>query len=272
MADPIIAFDEYTGIDAVNWSTLKEMRRSPLHYKYNMDLPRKETATLRAGRASHTAVFEPDRFMLDYAVYKGKTRRGKKWEAFKAAHHGQTILRVPDYEKALAFRDAVRSHDRAKPYLESGAAEITIRWRDNETGLLCKARLDFRSDSKRCLVDLKGTGSIVYGTFANTAYKLGYHCQLGFYKWGLREALGLDWPVTIIAVESAGPHDLVVFDYSEECLATGLDETRSLLTKLAYHREKNEWPGMYSEPQYLEFPAWVDASENDDVSDLGLEA
>lgn len=272
-----MSFDDYLALDAANWSTVKELRTSALHYRHRIQRPRKDTAGLRAGRSAHTAVFEPDRFLLDYAVFRHKNkggkvvRKGKAWDEFKAQHEGQNIITPDEYATALAFRDAVRNHELARPYLERGAAEKTIEWTDPETGLKCKARLDFVSESKPSLVDLKGTGSIVYGTFASTAYRMGYHCQLGFYRWGLREALGLDLPATVIAVEAKAPHDVGVFPYLEDCLDAGLDEVRSLLVKLAYHREKNQWPGMYSEEQVMEFPPYVDASTNDDTSDLGLE-
>jgi hypothetical protein len=232
---------------------------------------RKEKPIMRGGRAAHTAVFEPDRFALEYAVFKGKVRRGKAWEAFAAAHAGDTIVSVKEYSKAIAYRDAVRAHWMAQPYLEKGRAEFAIQWRDDETGLPLKARLDFLSDSKSAIVDLKGSGSIAYPAFSSTAYKMGYHCQLGFYRWGAKCALGLDLPVKIIAVEAEAPHDVTVFDYGEEELDAGLHEARSLLVKLAYHREKNVWPGQYEEELVLQFPTWATKRDDENLTELGLE-
>jgi hypothetical protein len=266
-----IAFTDYLAIDAVNWTTLKEMRRSPLHYKHRLAHARPDTSPLRAGRSAHTAVFEPDRFMLDYAVFKGKTRRGKAWEEFLAAHPGQTILTVKEYATALAYRDAVRKSPLASPYLATGEAEKAIEWTDPETGLRCKARLDFLSTSRPAIVDLKGSATIAYGAFIATAYRMGYHCQLGLYQWGVKEALGLDLPVVVIPVEANAPHDVGAFPYGEPELEAGLNEARSMLVKLAYHLEKNDWPGQYDEEQVIEFPAWVTRHEDENLTDLGLE-
>lgn len=271
------AFAEYLQIDAVNWSTLKELRRSPLHYHYRLHNAREDKPILRGGRAAHTAVFEPDRFMLEYAVFDhenkgGKVvRNGKAWDTFKAANAHRSIITPAEYARALTYRDAVRSHPLAKPYLERGRAEFAIRWRDDETGLNLKARLDFLSDSKPALVDLKGSGSIAYSAFSSMAYKLAYHCQLGFYRWGLKCALGLDLPVIVIAVEAEAPHDVAVFEYGEPELDAGLNEARSLLVKLAYHREKNVWPGQYAEEQVLEFPSWATERDDENLTELGLE-
>lgn len=265
------AFSDYLAIDAVNWSTLREMRKSPLHYHHRVLNERPDTATLRAGRAAHTAVFEPDRFLHEYVMFKGKVRRGEKWELFKEQHATESIIKPIEYSRALAIRDAVRAHPLARPYLAAGHAERPIQWRDDGTGLQCKARLDFLSDGKPAIVDLKTTASVSYGRFASTAYKMGYHCQMGLYQWGVRVALDINLPVVIIAVESEPPHDVAVFEYGEPELEAGLNEARSLLIKLSYHREKNEWPGQYDQEQVLEFPAWATPDAND-ISELELEA
>jgi hypothetical protein len=272
-----IEFGHYAAIDAVNWSTLKELRRSPLHYRHRLTSPLEDKANLRAGRAAHTAVFEPDRFLLDYALFDHKNKGGKVvrngniWKEFRAANAHRTIITPAEYRRAITYRDAVRANKFAMVYLERGQAEKTITWRDPESGLNLKARLDFLSESSPAVVDLKGTGSIVYSRFAATAYKMGYHCQLGFYQWGVREALGLTVPVKVIAVEDGPPHDVGVMEYGEPELEAGLNEVRSLLVKLAYHRERDEWPGQYTEEQVLEFPTWATERDDENVSELGLE-
>ena len=272
-----MSFTEYLEIEAVNWSTLKEMRRSALHYRHRVTVPREDTASLRAGRIAHTAVFEPERFATDYALFDhenkgGKVvRNGNVWEEFKKANAHKTIITPAEHAKAMALSAAVRAHPLASPYLQRGHAEKTIQWTDPETGLRCKGRIDFDSSSKRAIVDLKSSASIAYGPFASTSYRLGYHCQLGFYQWGYKEATGEDLPVVVIPVEASAPHDVTAFEYSQDCLDTGREEARSLLVKLAHHREKNTWPGQYAEELVLEFPAWVDADDNEDISDLGLE-
>lgn len=265
------AFNDYLKIDAVNWSTLKEMRRSPLHYKYRLSSPRKDTATLRAGRAAHTAVFEPDRFLLDYAMFDGAVRRGKAWDAFVDANPHRTIIKPDEYHRALAIRDAVRSHPLAVPYLARGKAEHPVTWTDDETGLRCKARVDFLSDSKPAIVDLKTSSTIDYSPFCSTAYRLAYFCQMGLYQWGMKVATGRELPVVVIAVEAGPPHDVGVFPYGADELEAGLNEARSLLTKLAYHREKDTWPGQYAEELELQFPTWATKREDENVADLGLE-
>src|SRR4051812_24246093 len=83
-------FADYIKIDAVNWSTLKHMRTSPLHYRHAVDSPDEDTARFGIGRAIHTAILEPHKLATDYAVFDGKRRAGKKWKTFEAENVTRT--------------------------------------------------------------------------------------------------------------------------------------------------------------------------------------
>ena len=74
-------FADYAAAVGINFSTLKHMARSPMHYRYALEHPPAETPAMLLGRATHTAVFEPDRFQLDYAVWPGD-RRGNAYLQF----------------------------------------------------------------------------------------------------------------------------------------------------------------------------------------------
>lgn len=260
-----MTFAEYLQIDAVNASSLKEMRKSPLHYAYRKAHPMEDTPRLGLGRATHTAVFEPDRFALDYAVFMGERRAGKEWAAFCEQHPNQTILKLAEYETCLAMRDAVRSHPVAGPMLTPpGEAEKVLTWTDEATGLACKARLDWWRVG--LLADLKTAADIDRHRFSANAYRLGYFMQLAFYRAGLI-ANGLDAPApAIIAVEASAPHDVAVFPIDDDALYAGECEVADLLAKVAAGRFSGLYPGRYPEPVPLSLPAW--AYPSDDAGEL----
>lgn len=249
-----MTFDDYRALDAVNWSTLKEMRRSPRHYRHREQSPREDTPRLGLGRATHTAVFEPDRFLLDYAVWEGD-RRGKAYAAFCEQHPSQTILKTAEYETCLAMRDAVRSHPIAGPLLTPpGEAEKVLTWIDAATGLPCKGRIDWWRPGLLC--DLKTTATLDARMFAGTVYRMGYHGQAAFYRAGLA-ANGLDAPpMRIIAVEASAPHDVAVFLLDDDAHWRGEVEVAELLARVAAGRFSNQWPGAYPEEAALSLPAW----------------
>lgn len=257
---------------AVNWSTLKLLRDSALHYRYRLDVPMEEKPVMALGRVVHTLVFEPAQFALEYVIWEGGDRRGKDWAAFKNEHEGKTIFKPAEVDAAVQIADAVRRHPLVQPYLVGGQFEQPIFWTDEETGLECKGKPDWLQASRLALVDLKTTVSVDGRRFGALASRLGYHCQMAMYREGVDCALG--WKperVCIIAVEREPPYDVAVFQIDNDALEIGLEEVHGLLRQLAVCRASDTWPGRYTEEQALQLPAWVYGSdEEDDIESFGL--
>jgi hypothetical protein len=257
-----MTFAEYLAIDAVNWSTLKHLRVSPKHYQHALRTARADTSALRLGRAVHTACFEPDRMLRDYVLWDGGDRRGKDWLAFKEANAERTILKVEEYERACAIRDAVRAHRLVAPLLVDGQAEHALAWTDEKTGMACKARLDMLSPA--AVVDLKTSRHAVDARlFASAAWSLGYFHQLAFYVRGARAVTGKEVPAVIIAVENAPPFDVLVYQVDEDDLWLAGEQIDELLAKLKECRETNQWPGVGEAAQVLTAPRWVHKDPQD---------
>jgi len=250
---------EYQALDAVNWSALKGMRLSPLHYRHALTTKREDTSALMMGRAVHSAVFEPDRLPLDYAVYLGPVRRGKEWDKFKEANSTRTILTVDEYERACEIRDAVRLHPLIKSILSEGKAEHVITWTDPQTSVACKARLDWAQT--RRVVDLKTSRHATdVRQFGGDAWRLGYFHQLAHYASGWAVTHGLQFTdVTgcIISVESAPPYDVAIYEVSEESMVSAHEEVEELLRALTRCRQLNAWPGRHLAPVKLDIPYWA---------------
>ena len=86
-------FDEYRSIKAVNFSTLKLIRKSPKHYKWNIDHGSEDTTGRSLGRATHCLVLTPELFNEEFSIYDGKVRKGKLWDKFEAENQNKTILK-----------------------------------------------------------------------------------------------------------------------------------------------------------------------------------
>jgi hypothetical protein len=72
---------EYRAADGVNWSRLKIIRESPLHYKMKPDRP--DTAALGMLRAIHALVLEPEEFDRDFAIFDGRRdKRSRSYQEF----------------------------------------------------------------------------------------------------------------------------------------------------------------------------------------------
>lgn len=264
-------FPGYRRLRAVNWSTLREMKRSPMHYRYRLEHPPEETPAMRLGRAIHTAVLEPDAFPLEYVVYDGPRRAGAEWQEFALVNAARTILKRDEYETALDVRDAVLGHKLAARLLRRGRTEVTLQWVDPETRIRCKGRLDhLRGD---VLTELKSSKDIEARTFGRLAVRMGYVEQLAFYRRGLLATGHAEAPVNIIAVESEPPFDVAVRPLSDDELWAGDEIVGELLAKVKECRRLRRWPGAYPDADALEVPGWYFEDGKDDEMVLtGLKA
>ena len=232
---------KYLKIDAVNWSLLKEMARSPLHFAHRKVNPREDSTGLARGRAVHTATLEPELFPKEYVIFAGKTRQGKIWEAFKKANADKTILKQNEYDKVWACAERIHKHPVVKELFESNkfVFEKTFTWKDPVTGLKCKCRVD--GISSRVLFDLKTSGDIDARAFGRIATRLLYHGQLAMYGDGSKHK----GETLIIAAEPEPPYDVAVYELGEDEIAIGQELYQGLLTRVVQCQAANDWPGKY---------------------------
>ena len=103
-----------------------------------------------------------------------------------------------------------------------------------------------RDDKIIYLIDLKTTSSSVYN-FESSYRKYAYYRQLALYKQALQTALpgvGLaDYTIKcyIVAVQTTGLNECVVYQPSAKDLKLGEVEIQSLIDRLVWHSEKNSW-------------------------------
>lgn len=253
-------YDELAGI---NWSLLRNMRRSPLHYHYAETHQRPDSDTFRRGRLVHTLVLEPSRFEHDYAVFSGR-RAGKIWEAFKAENAGRTIVKPAMVEAAQAMAAAVLA-----VWTPDEQREVTLTWTDQATGLRCKGRMDAVSPTH--VTELKTTRSVAADFMSRQMHGLDYNCQLAHYRNGVRALTGRDVACRIVAVEAEPPHDAAVFEVDEEAMIGGEIEVAKFLALVVEHRASGVWPGRYAGPQVLSLPGWATNESDNDLTEIGLD-
>jgi exodeoxyribonuclease VIII len=266
-----LPFESYISVDAVHFSTLKSIDKSPLHYRHACDTPREYTPALRLGRLTHSLLLSPE--VPGVAVYAGR-RAGKEWETFEAAHAGESIVKVEEIEHATEMREAIKRHAGASALFARGRAEVSIEWLEGD--LACKARLDWLGPSG--VIDLKTTRSIDVRAFTREIAARHYHAQLAFYRAAADAAQREDcpWyqghaPCWIVAVESSPPHDVAVYRLPEEALEVGARKIAGWLDRVRECRASGVWPGVAPEAIDLTLPDWAATDGLDDVDTNELE-
>jgi hypothetical protein len=248
---------DYDSIDALNVSRLLLLDISAKHYRLGV---KRATKPMAFGIAAHCATLEPDRFAQDFIVWesvhpegavdsKGKPCGGKRrvrsggaWEAFEAEAQlrGASIVTEADRAQCLALAHAVHDDPAAESILSIGQPEAVLVWTWGDR--LCKGRLDWLRDDG--FHDLKSCADITERSFQRACSRYRYHVRMAWYREGFRRLYRCEPEVTLIAAESALPHDVVVYDVPDDLLENGLEECRRLLAKLEDCERSGLWPGV----------------------------
>lgn len=264
--------EDYEAIDAINWSTLKVLGKSPAHYLHLLTAGQSEDTDARQrGRVLHLAIFEPEKYAREVVVYPDK-RAGKAWESFAEKHAGKEIITSRMAETVVAISASARGNPMSAKYLAGGLPEKTIRWRYESPpvahvdgfGFDCKGRLDFVADCG-AIVDLKSTRDASPTGFGREVLKWEYHGQLAYYHDGYLAMTGVDLPVVIVAVESVAPYVVQVYRVPDEVLELGRERYQQLLAHLNVCRRASKWPGYAESELSLELPRWARPLEDEDV-------
>ena len=259
---PGLTNEAYHAIKAVSPSQIKVLGRSPLHY-YDQFLaedrePREQTDAMRRGTALHTAVLEPHLWDSTIAVpphtFDRRTTVGKeRAKAFAAESEGRLVLTPDDADDVRRMADAVRKHPAAAFLLElPGRREASYTGIDPETGLACKWRPDWHSESDFAVVDLKSAKDASRVEFAKSIANLDYHVQAAWNRRGLSK----ERFITIV-VENARPWAVAVYPASAAMLAAGERRIDRAMEQLAECWRTGVWPG-YGDfiGEDIELPGW----------------
>lgn len=261
---PNIPYEKYRALAGVNISTLKEIARSPMHYKHRLENPKQSTA-LRLGTAAHTATLEPERFIADYAIWDRVTdggnaapRRGQWWDAFCAENADKEIINFNEHLTAKNIAKSIRSNPDAMKYLATGYPEVIMEC--EMRGRQCKGRIDWISkvDGGPVIVGIKTTRDVREFQFARQAAQLGYHLQWAwYYDMYATIKQGLIPKMVEIVVENGDVPAVAVYVITDETIDQGRKEYMKLLERLAECEAKNDWPGPFTGEQALLLPSWA---------------
>jgi hypothetical protein len=271
---------EYDAIDALNISRLKNIKRSPQHYRHALD-NREQKACLTLGNATHVAVLEPERYLQEFAVWTRRTeagkaapRNGQHWEKFQLENPGRTILTYDENSLASDIAAAVRSNELAMPYLASGDPEVTLEWALDAAlgGRAAKSRVDWLTnvDGQVYLVGLKTARDCRRFAFGSQAAKLSYHWQWAYYFDAYKAIRGKAPRMVEIVVESEAPHAVAVYKIPDDIIEQGREEYWEAVKRLAECEVTLEWPGPEPTEEFLSLPTWVYGTDDDDINELGL--
>ncbi|MEM7272717.1 MAG: PD-(D/E)XK nuclease-like domain-containing protein [Actinomycetota bacterium] len=236
---------------------------SPAKYRWAADNPSPSTAAQALGSAAHRVVLGsgPEIEEIDAADWRTKKAKEAKAEAEAA---GKIPVLAKDFERVKAMADALREHPLAGPLLDpdGGSAEQTIVWDDPESGVRCRARLDWLRDAPdggRSLVpDYKTARSAAPDAFGKSVYDYGYHQQACHYLDGVNALnLGVDPSFLFIVQETEPPHLVAVYQLDAQTMAAGRARNRWARQVYAECTANDDWPGYPPDVHAVSIPTWA---------------
>jgi len=216
----------YSDYEFVTNSQLGLIKKDVRTYKMMRDNPElnKETLPMIFGRAYHVAMLEPNEFNDKVLVFNSATRTTKGYKDFKADNpNAPTIILQKEYDKIMYMCDVLFGHSEVRDLLQvKGEREIANAWKDEDTGVFCKGKADYRNG--KTLIDLKTTSDGSFYGFSNSCKKYGYDRQSAFYMDGF----GCD-EFLFITQEKERPYNVSIFYAGDEFIERGRQEYKYLL-------------------------------------------
>ncbi len=198
----------------IRFSALKQFAKSPAHYAAHLRQEQATTGAMDIGSAADLMILGTQRVV----AYPGPVRRGKEFEAFKAANSDALIVTQAEYVKANGIAQAVLDAPVAG-LLIAGERQRTIEWKMN--GRECRGTPDIINHYARRITDLKTSETSDPRRFPWKMRNFAYHAAMAWYLDGLQLA-GLDVSEAfLVAVEQAPPHVVTVFRLTEHVLDLG---------------------------------------------------
>jgi hypothetical protein len=264
-----LPFADYQAIEAMNYSTLKWMERSPMAYRHNRDNPSEPTAPMLLGNAIHKAILEPS--LANFAVWPGPgIRAGNAYKDWCGANKGKTLLNQKEFDHVEGVARAVHANPLAHKYLRYVRAEVTMVWKNPSFKRDMKARIDAITDleDEQYLVSLKSTADCRDFRFASQYAKFCYHAQDAIYQDGFFRLTGTLPRMVTIAVESKPPYESAVYSIPNDTLRQGQQLVSKWLERLAECERTNKWPPAVESEQDLILPAWAAPGGDFEFEDL----
>jgi hypothetical protein len=248
----------------VHFSELKAMADCPAMYAHACHRAREMTRPMTVGAVADCIVFGN----RGYAIYQGKVRNGKEWDAFKDAHPNEIKCIVSEYDDAAGAAEAVMKDPVARELMAGCRFQDVIQWEAH--GIECAAgvkgeRGGIDAWRSEMVIDMKVTADVEPEALSRHAWRSLWHAQMAWYQDGLNWIHGtidLAPRARIIAVRSSAPHLVTVLPVSARSLDIGRKSIALWSEKLRACEAADQWPGYVQglAPE-LEPPSWENHEE-----------
>ncbi len=157
---------DYFKHPAISNSKLGWYKQSPAHYKYFQEHGTEDKPAYLIGSATHTVLFEPEKFDKTYHVLDESKRpvlllpngnradfrnaENSKWRKdILDAYPHKIIITTEEYDMIMSMMQQLQKNSQAVELLQECEFEKEVYWIDPTTGLACKKKMDISGSAHR---------------------------------------------------------------------------------------------------------------------------
>lgn len=249
--------EEYHKTEGLSFSKLKLLLdpSCPKNFWWHhiMGQDNEPTKAMLEGTEFHTHMFEPQEFdKRYYTVPEGLDMRmssnaGKANVAAQKIIAGSRLTIEKDRVIELNhMKESLLKIPSVPVLMGDGVEEQAAFWIDEDTGLLCKTKPDWRNDFGLQLLDGKTAQDASPDGFSRVIDTMKYHMQLAMQVDGIKAVTGKDYTAYFLAVEKKAPYCAAVYKLADADLEIGRQLYKSALRIYIACKASNFWPS-YSE-------------------------
>jgi hypothetical protein len=233
---------------------------APAKFRWAQEHPEKPKRTFDIGHAAHQLVLGAGPNLVRIDADEWRTNAIKAVVA-GVREVGAVPLKPADWDAVHAMADVLRQHPLAPKLFTGGEPEQALIWRDQATGVMCRAKVDWlRPDG---IVDYKSAAAADEEHLRKTVHSFGYFIQDAFYRRGFRATHpGVEPFFVFVAQEKEAPYLVTVFQLTDRALAHGDRLCDEALRTYRDCTAAGVWPGYPTdEITDIDLPAWVRTEE-----------
>ena len=247
----------------------------PAKFKWQRDNGRLPKRAFDLGHAAHKEVLGVGECLVWVDAKDWRTKAAQEEEAVARAA-GKVPLLLKDKPRVEAMAAALREDPYAAALFApgTGVPEATIVWRDEASGVMCRARFDWlphvETGWKLIVPDYKTTRDAHPAACQKSIASYGYHQQADWYLSGLK-ALGLagefDPSFVFVFQETTPPYVPQIITPDERAMEIAADLNRRAIDLYVHCTNTGRWPGYSDGPLTMPLPSWVERSyDNEGIS------
>lgn len=258
--------DEYHAHPALSVSAAKKLLppSCPAIFDYERTAGQKHRREFDFGHAAHLVVLGsgPELHVVNADNFQTKAARAERDEAYA---RGAVPLLPDEFDTVQNMATALRQHPlTAELFAEGGLAEQSLFWTDPDSGVPCRARLDWLSHR---IVDYKTTTDVSPAAISRAVEKFGYHMQAAWYLDGaaLLDLVAPDAEFLFVFQDKNPPHLVTVVDLDDIALKVGGERNR--LAREVYRdcTKAGVWPTYSNDIERISLPAYALRRHNEGI-------